>query len=239
MKILSAAEMREVDRLTTERYGVPSLLLMENAATRTIEATENKFGDVNGKRALVICGPGNNGGDGAAIARLLHGKGASVDVLLLGRVEDTKGDANTNFRAALDIASTSGSSFRFIEIETTEQFWAEATANPHALFFDAIFGTGLTRPASGLFEEAIHLLNDHTGDSPVIAVDIPSGIASDRHELIGPSVKADLTVTFTAPKVGNTIPPASDYCGELEVVSIGSPDELINTSGSRLNLIES
>ena len=128
MKILSAAEMREVDRLTTERYGVPSLLLMENAATRTLEATEKKFGDVAGKRALVICGRGNNGGDGAALARLLQNKDASVDVLLLGRVEDSKGDAKANFQAALDIASTAGANFRFIEIETAEQFWAEATA---------------------------------------------------------------------------------------------------------------
>lgn len=238
MKILSAAEMRELDRLTTERYGVPSLLLMENAATRTLEATEKAYGGVAGKRALVICGRGNNGGDGAAIARLLHGKGADIDLLLLGRVEDSKGDANTNFQAALDIASNAGSSFRFIEIETTEQFWAEATAYPHALFVDAIFGTGLTRPASGLFEEAIHLLNDHTNDSPVISVDIPSGIASDTQELIGPAVKADLTVIFTAPKPGNVLPPASDHCGELVIAPIGSPEELINSSGSRLNLVE-
>jgi ADP-dependent NAD(P)H-hydrate dehydratase / NAD(P)H-hydrate epimerase len=230
--------MREVDRLTTERYGVPSLLLMENAATRTLEAIVKKYGDAAGKRALVICGRGNNGGDGAAIARLLHNKGASVDVLLLGRVEDSKGDANTNFQAALDMASKDSSNFRFIEIKTTEQFWAEAAAHPHALFVDAIFGTGLTRPASGLFEEAIHLLNDHTGDAPVISVDIPSGIASDTQQLIGPAVKADITVTFTAPKPGNVLPPASDYCGELIVVSIGSPEELISSSGSRLNLIE-
>ncbi|MEK6406189.1 MAG: NAD(P)H-hydrate dehydratase [Acidobacteriota bacterium] len=238
MKILSAAEMREVDRLTTERYGVPGLLLMENAAERTVEAVEKKFGEVEGKRSLVICGRGNNGGDGAAIARLLHNKGASVDVLLLGRVEDSSGDARTNFGAALDIASTAGSNFRFVEISTAEQFWAEATAYPHALFFDAIFGTGLTRPASGLFEEAIHLLNDHTTDAPVISVDISSGIASDSHEPIGPAVKADLTVTFTAPKIGNIFPPAADLCGELVIASIGSPEELIEQSGSRLNLVE-
>ena len=230
--------MREVDRLTTERYGVPGLALMENAAASTVEAAEKKFGEVANKRALVICGRGNNGGDGAAIARLLHNKGAAVDVLLLGRVEDSSGDAKTNFEAALDIASKAGSNFRFVEIETTEQFRTEATANPHALFFDAIFGTGLTRPASGLFEEAIHLLNDHTSDSPVISVDIPSGLSSDSRELIGPAVKADLTVTFTAPKIGNVLPPAADLCGELVIASIGSPEELINSSGSRLNLVE-
>lgn len=237
MKILSAAEMRNVDRLTTERFGVASILLMENAASRTVEATEKKFGDVANKRALVICGRGNNGGDGAAIARLLHKKGASVDVLLLGRVEDSKGDARTNFETALEIAARSGNSFRFVEIESPEQFWAEATAQSHALFFDAILGTGLTRPASGLFEEAIHLLNDHTNDLPVIAVDIPSGIASDSQALIGPAVKADLTVTFTAPKLGAILPPAAARCGELVVVSIGSPEELVNQS-SRLNLVE-
>jgi len=238
MKILSAAEMREVDRLTTERFGVPSLLLMENAAARTVEEAEKKFGDLADKRALIVCGRGNNGGDGAAIARLLHNKGASVDTLLLGRVADSKGDARANFEAALDIATKSGAGFRFIEIETPEQFWAEASRNSHNLFFDAIFGTGLTRPASGLFEEAIHLLNDHTTDSPVISVDIPSGIPSDSPELIGPAVKADLTVTFTAPKIGNILPPAADFCGEVVVSPIGSPGELINSSGSRLNLVE-
>jgi len=238
VKILTAAEMREVDRLTTERFGVPGLLLMEDAATRTVEATERKCGDVASKRALVICGRGNNGGDGAAIARLLFNKGASVDVLLLGRVEDSSGDAKTNFEAALDIAATAGPNFRFVEIGTTEQFWHEATANPHTLFFDAMLGTGLTRPASGLFEEAIHLLNDHTADWPVISVDIPSGISSDSHSLIGPAVKADLTVTFTAPKLGTILPPAADYCGELIIASIGSPEELINSSGSKLNLVE-
>ena len=238
MKILSAAEMREVDRLTTDRFAVPSLLLMENAAARTIEATEKKFGDLTGKRALIICGRGNNGGDGAAIARLLHNKGVSVDALLLGRVEEAKGDARTNFEAAVDIAAKSDGNFRFVEIETREQFWAEASAFPHSLFFDAIFGTGLTRPASGLFEEAIHLLNDHTDDCPVISVDIPSGLASDSHELIGPAVRADLTVTFTAPKLGNIFPPASYHSGELLIAPIGSPDELIKSSGSRLNLVD-
>src|SRR5207253_3009597 len=91
---------------------------------------------------------------------------------------------------------------------------------------------------SGLFEEAIHFLNDHTADSPVISVDIPSGLASDSHELIGSAVKATLTVTFTAPKLANVLPPASDYCGELVIAAVGSPEELINSSGSRLNLVQ-
>src|SRR5437588_4146279 len=238
MKILSAAEMREVDRLTAERYDVPSLTLMENAAKRTVEAAEKRFGSLTDKRALVICGRGNNGGDGAAIARLLHNNGAAVDVLLLGRVENSSGDAKTNFERARKIAESSPRDFRFVEIESINQFQQNATLSPHTIFFDAMLGTGLTRPASGLFEEAIRLLNDRTGDTLVIAVDIPSGISSDSSELIGPAVKADLTVTFTAPKIGNVLPPASDYCGALVIASIGSPAELIDASGSRLNLVE-
>src|SRR6185503_1396348 len=111
---------------------------------------------------LVMCGPGNNGGDGAAIARLLHHKGALVDGLLLGKAADSKGDAKTNFEAALAIARDATPDFRFVEIGTKEQFWQEATAHPHTLFIDAIFGTGLTRPASGLFEEAIHQFTEPT-----------------------------------------------------------------------------
>ena len=91
---------------------------MENAATRTVETVEKRFGDVAAARALIICGRGNNGGDGAAIARLLHHKGALVDCLLLGKVADSKGDAKTNFEAALDIARDATPDFRFFEIGT-------------------------------------------------------------------------------------------------------------------------
>jgi hydroxyethylthiazole kinase-like uncharacterized protein yjeF len=237
MKILSAAQMRDVDRLTTEAYNVPSLMLMENAAARTVEAIEKKFGPVACKRALIICGKGNNGGDGAAIARQLWLKGGRADVLLLGRIDETRGDAHTNFEIIRSLASAN-SRLRIIEVESSDRLRQEAALSSHDLFIDAIFGTGLTRAAGGLFEEAIHLFNDLTCGSAVISVDIPSGIASDSQELIGAAVRAQMTVTFTAPKVANVFPPASDYNGELTVASIGSPDELINASGSRLSLVE-
>ena len=98
MKVLTADQMREVDRLTVEQYGVPGILLMENAASRTVEAAEERFGSLESKCALIICGRGNNGGDGAAIARLIHNRGVSVVLLLLGRVEDVRGDARREFR---------------------------------------------------------------------------------------------------------------------------------------------
>ncbi|MEK6301607.1 MAG: NAD(P)H-hydrate dehydratase [Acidobacteriota bacterium] len=238
MKILSAAQMREVDRLTSKLHGVPSLQLMENAATRTVEAIEKKFGDVSGKRVLAVCGRGNNGGDGAAIARLLHEKGASVDVCLLGGINETQGDARTNFESAKAIADAAGSTLRFAEIETASALRETATRSKYDLIIDAIFGTGLTRAAAGLFEEATALINELGDKSRVVSVDVPSGLASDSGELIGPTVRADLTVTFTAPKVAAVLPPACEQCGELIVGQIGSPDELINSSGSQLNLIE-
>src|SRR5947207_10327366 len=142
MKILTADQMRDVDRLTTENYKVPGVLLMENAAARTVEAIEKKFGATSGRRALVICGKGNNGGDGAAVARLLTIKGAAVDVLLLGRVDEARGDARTNFEIIRALAASSDQS-RFIEIESNEQLRSAATTNPPDIVIDAIFGTGL------------------------------------------------------------------------------------------------
>ncbi|HXG65768.1 MAG TPA: NAD(P)H-hydrate epimerase, partial [Blastocatellia bacterium] len=238
MKILSAAEMREVDRLTTERYKIPSLLLMENAAVATVEAVEKKYGPVAGKRALIVCGRGNNGGDGAAIARQLWKRGCSCAVLLLARVAEARGDARTNFEIAQALAVTENPSFQFIEVESFAQFQQQASAFSCDFIFDAMFGTGLTRPVTGIYADVIRFFSETEKAAPVIAVDIPSGIASDSAELMGVALRADLTVTFTAPKVASVLPPACDYSGELVTASIGSPDELITSSGSRLTLIE-
>lgn len=232
--MLSAQQMREVDRLTTERYGVPSLQLMENAASGTLEAIERKYGAPAGKRVLIVSGKGNNGGDGAALARMLGGKGASVDLVVLGRIEDTTGDARANFERAV----SAGDALKVVEIESAEDLARTVSPAQYDLLVDAIFGTGLTRPAAGLYRAAIDLLNEKGAAAPVAAVDIPSGVSSDSPELLGPAVQANLTVTFTAPKIGNILPPACEQNGELVVVKIGSPDELVEQSGSTLNLVE-
>ncbi|HWO01570.1 MAG TPA: NAD(P)H-hydrate dehydratase [Blastocatellia bacterium] len=238
MKILSAVQMREVDRATSARHGVPSLQLMENAATRTVEAIEEKFGDVSGNLVLVICGRGNNGGDGAAIARLLYDRGASVDAFLLGRIDQARGDAHANFERAKSLSEAAGGGLQFIEVESSDVLRKSAAKQGYDLVIDAIFGTGLTRAAADLFEEAIVFINEFADTSRVVSVDIPSGLASDSAELIGQAVSACLTVTFTAPKVATILPPACGQCGELIVADIGSPAELVESSGSHLNLIE-
>lgn len=244
-KVLSAEQMREVDRLTTERYGIPSILLMENAAHAVVEAIEKKLnGSVKGKHVLIICGKGNNGGDGAAVARIMAQRGGRVTVVLLGKTADTNGDAAVNFLALEKIAnssSESGNGSGRIDFYDADQdpklVIDEFVAKPDAkIIVDAIFGTGLTREASGIYAEVIRRLEEHSG--LVLAVDIPSGIDAGKGQTIGPSVKASSTVTFTAPKPGNVLAPASRYNGELAVANIGSPHELIDEQPSQLFLTE-
>ena len=174
--------------------------------------------------------------DGAAVARLLSLKGAAADVLLLGQADSAKGDAKTNF-AILRALADSSDLLSFAEIDSADLLRDTAHASQPDIIIDAIFGTGLTRPAEGLFAEAIEMINLLGKRIPVVAVDIPSGVASDEIELIGPAVTARLTVTFTAPKVANVLPPACETGGELVVGHIGSPDVLIDACGSQLSYV--
>ncbi len=252
-KVLTAAEMREVDRLTTEKYGIPSLLLMENAAHAVSRVIAQRFfGDVAGKSVLILCGPGNNGGDGAALARILWAQGAYVEVVLLGRVDGTKGDARTNFEILQKISENEGfeldqPDLGFEEISTLEEWLEYDSVNFHAddpdILVDALFGTGITRPLEGVYEQAaafIHAYSEENDECStlVVSIDMPSGLCSDSGECIGASPRANLTVTFTAPKPANVLPPASNCSGELFIEQIGSPCELVSASPSQLYLAE-
>ncbi|HYM00102.1 MAG TPA: NAD(P)H-hydrate epimerase, partial [Blastocatellia bacterium] len=247
MKVLSAEQMRVVDRLTTERHGIPGLQLMENAAASVADETLKSYGPFEGKQMLVVCGRGNNGGDGAAVARLLHEVGARVHVVLLGRIGDSKGDARINFERARSLASNNPTTFVLAEASNADEFDIATGPKNYDLYFDALFGTGLARPAEGIYRHAIEFLNGRRGKAhsqgsrnlpAMVAVDIPSGLASDSAETIGPAVRADLTVTLTAPKLANVLPPACYYGGRLVVRNIGSPDDLIESRASHLNLID-
>lgn len=240
MKVLTAEQMQQVDRLSTDQYQIPSLLLMENAATQTTLAIERKYGDVRGKHVLIVCGKGNNGGDGAAIGRQLGMRGARVQVILLADLESTAGDARTNFQIIKQLSSNDPT-LTFKEI-TSSEAWKEF-AQPLGrvdLIVDGVFGTGLERPAGGRYAEVIQDLNQISSQQsvPIISVDIPSGLSADGDAIIGPTIQADLTVTFTRPKPANVLPPACHQCGELVIAPIGSPDTLVEASGANLNLVE-
>ncbi|MDQ1560019.1 MAG: ADP-dependent NAD(P)H-hydrate dehydratase / NAD(P)H-hydrate epimerase [Pyrinomonadaceae bacterium] len=245
--------MREVDRLTIERYATPSLLLMETAANASARAIVSRFSDdTSNLRTLILCGRGNNGGDGAALARILSLTGAPVEVVLFGRVEDTSGDARTNFEIARQLASAAletGSTTRLTFTECTDEAtWGafQAALKEYDVIVDALFGTGLTRPLEGIYAKVVgHLAQirdgrrGHSERRPfIVSLDLPSGLNADTAELIGDAVQADLTVTFTAPKPANVLPPASYANGELIVADIGSPAALVDDAASQLFLTE-
>jgi hydroxyethylthiazole kinase-like uncharacterized protein yjeF len=253
-KIISTAEMREIDAQTTARYLVPSLLLMETAAQSSLRAILARFPcGLRKRRALVLCGRGNNGGDGAALARLLWLAGAQANVILFSRVEEAKADARTNFEITRSLSrfdagtQTQPPPLSFTECLSDSQ-WEELSAGHHFydLIVDALFGTGLTRPLEGVYLkvlEHLHLMRRareraHAEAPLIVSLDIPSGLNADSPALIGEAVRADLTVTFTAPKRANVLPPASNYNGQLEIADIGSPPSLIAVTSSNIFLAE-
>jgi ADP-dependent NAD(P)H-hydrate dehydratase / NAD(P)H-hydrate epimerase len=253
-KIVTAAEMREIDARTTERFAIPSLLLMENAAAGAARAITARFShETGGKRVQILCGRGNNGGDGAALARALWMLGARVDVVLFGRVEATKGDARVNFRIAQHLAAFDAGSSRqppplsFVECEDIATWESLASArHGYDVIVDALFGTGLTRPLEGIFPKVVAHLellrasreHAHNTRPLFVSLDLPSGLNADAHIPIGPTLSADLTVTFTAPKPANVLPPASHFGGQLVVADIGSPPTLIEAAPSKLFLTD-
>lgn len=241
MKVLTAAEVREVDRLTTERYGIPSLLLMENAAAQTLRAIEQRFRPIADRRVLVLCGKGNNGGDGAAFARQAWMRGARVEVLLFARVEDARGDARVNFEIVRNLAARVEGLRLFEDADWETWLTFRERLECYDFIVDGLLGTGLERPAEGLYGEVISDLARFAETSRatrIVSIDLPSGLAADRDHVIGPTVRADLTVTFTAPKPALVLPPAYLHAGEVVVAPIGSPDELIRSVGATLNLVE-
>ena len=232
MKALTAAEMREVDRLTTERYGIPSLQLMENAGKHVAEAVLRQFSPALPHGVSVLCGKGNNGGDGLVAARYLKAAGISPQVYLFGDAQEMQGDAATN----LARVSEWKSSLAVIKDESDWQSAWLAIAGSEVIV-DALLGTGLRGSATGLLARAIddvnRLSNHATAAHPalILAVDTPSGLPSDGQRVEGPVLRAHRTVTFTAPKVSQLLSRDSDAVGALEVCAIGSPVALVEEIG--------
>jgi len=250
-KVLTAAQMREVDRLTTERYGIPSIILMENAAHAVARViTEKLGGSVKGKSILILCGKGNNGGDGLAIARLLWNEGANVAVELFGKREEMKGDArvNSDIFARLPQLYRNGNQdgvhFREFSSEMAGA-WANTTGfhfHEYDIAVDAVFGTGITRPLDSEYNflSGLDRLKRAAGAGKplLVSVDLPSGLNADSSDLNESNVFAEITVTFTAPKPANVLAPAYHASGELIVANIGSPKELVDKQPSKLFVAE-
>jgi len=224
MKIVSAAEMREVDRITSERFGVPSLTLMENAGTAVAGFVTSRYGSA--RRVGVVCGKGNNGGDGFVVARKLHQAGKEVRVLLLAEPADLRGDAAEMF-TKLPIPP--------VTVTSQDQLKADSARAVFGVdvLVDAILGTGFRPPVSGLYAAAIAALN--AGSAAVVAIDIPSGADADvMGEQVGAVARADAVVTFTAPRPAHIFGMLT--AGPTVISPIGSPDDAI-VSSLQLNVI--
>ena len=258
MLVLTAAQMREADRLTSERYGIPSLQLMENAGAAVSAYLSAEFPNIASLSVVVLCGKGNNGGDGLVVARRLREIGASPQVILFAEPSALRGDAAVNLQAW---QSANGK----LRVVTSEAQWADIRkVVPEAdVIVDALLGTGLTGPVEGLLATVIGAVNAAAGPFSrgtgprrhVVSVDMPSGLPSDMSEGdkaegdmtkgdraeapaegvadpatpdSWPVVAAEATVTFTAPKLGQMVSPLADRVGKLVVRQIGTPTALLD-----------
>jgi NAD(P)H-hydrate epimerase len=219
MRVVTAEEMRELDRRATAEYGIPSLLLMESAGAETVRELLAAFPAAPSGRTLILCGRGNNGGDGFVVARRLLQRGAAVTTVLLGAAAEVRGDARLN----LEILQRLGAPP--VEIRRPEELDRVAGALADAdLVVDALLGTGTRGAAQGLTADCIRLVNEAA--RPVVAVDIPSGLSADEPSPAGPVVQACLTVTFAFPKPGLLLYPGARFAGRLRVADIGIPAAL-------------
>ena len=213
MKIATREIVREIDRLTIKKYGIPGLVLMENAGRAVADVLLDNFNYAD--KVAIFAGGGNNGGDGFVVARHLISEGLDVDTYVVSDPKKYKGDALTNYKALVKIGGN------IIELKDNLRKYKQAD-----VIVDALFGTGLDREVTGFYKKVIEFINIQ--GVPTIAVDIPSGLDSNSGYPLGTAILADITVTFVLPKLGISIYPGVEFAGEIYVADITTPDFLEN-----------
>ncbi len=231
MRLVKASEMQEMDRLTIEEIGIPGVVLMENAARGASRVFLAHFAPPPDSRVLILCGRGNNGGDGYVMARVLHEAGLKVTVLVLAEFDKIAGDALVNLeilrRMGLDI----------LEVPSEEQWKKQRRLLKDCDFIiDGLLGTGLNSSVRGFYARVIEEVN--RANKPVTAIDIPSGLNADTGQVMGIALQADLTVTFGFPKVGQLVFPGAGLVGRLVLIDIGIPDAVVERIPGRYHLTE-
>lgn len=236
LRVLTAAEMREADRATIQDRQVPSLVLMENAAFAVTRCLAGRLPGLEREKVLVLCGKGNNGGDGLAVARqlLVRHPGLDLRVVVLAEPEDLSPDALANLKmlAAQDHLPL---------VASTPDRWQALLPDlsDSTVIVDAVLGTGLSGPVRGMPAQVISDVNAGFRNAAVIAADMPSGLGSDSGKLLGGTMRADHTVTFTAPKASQVLPPSCERVGTLEVAPIGTASSVLDAlPGPRVLLSE-
>lgn len=243
MKLLTATQMREVDRTTIEECGIPGPVLMHEAAQAVVRLLQQQYGAALRGRVGILCGRGNNGGDGMVVARLLHGLGVAVRLVLLGDPAGIHGDAALAWNSVQAIQQSQHPDFD-LHIVADESAWPAAfdTLKRCSLLVDAVLGTGIRSAVRGLTRQALlDMIQRRAQDRdaiPVVAIDMPSGLASDAGESEEDDciLQADWTVTFTAPKLGQFLSPHADRIGRLRVEAIGTPARVLARPGFTVEL---
>jgi ADP-dependent NAD(P)H-hydrate dehydratase / NAD(P)H-hydrate epimerase len=225
MRVCSVREMRALDRYAIDNLAIPEEILMENAGLASAALLQREIG-IRGKRFVIFCGGGNNGGDGFVVARKILSDGGSVKVFLLADPGKFQGAARTNLEI-LQRLSISPVRLNSIDLIRSD------VAHCHGIV-DAIFGTGLDRPVGGIFKEVIKGIN--ASGKRVLSLDIPSGVNGDTAEIMGVAVQADFTVTFGLPKIGNILYPGFAQGGRLHVCHISFPPDLQAGESLRIRL---
>jgi NAD(P)H-hydrate epimerase len=216
MRVLNTQQMREADRRTIDEIGIPSIVLMENAGRQAVAAMEAAFEDLSSTHVGVVCGRGNNGGDGFVVARTLVQRGIETSVFLLGSVADVRGDARTNLEVLGRIGLT------VVEITNAQEWELHfSEISQCELIVDAILGTGFHGQLSGLLETVVADLNGL--GVPIVAIDLPTGVSADTPDVEGEAIEASMTVTLGAPKIPLVLPPADSHSGDLVIADIGIP----------------
>src|SRR5438132_9410235 len=227
MKILTAEQMRNVDRRATDRFAIPSLVLMENAAMAVVDAIFEHY--PNCERVSIFCGTGSNGGDGLAVARHLEDRGVVPSVFIIGDRSKFAGDGAANLTICQRAA------FPMYDITDVDSLNSALVHAADAdVVVDALFGTGLNRAPEGIYAETIRSINELA--LPIVAVDVPSGANASSDEPFDPCVQAAVTVTFAAPKICHIFEPAATFCGEVIVADISIPDAAIQDENVTLAL---
>ena len=226
MKVVTAAEMREIDRKTIGECGISGIILMERAGLAVTGGIKELFGR---KNVIVVCGKGNNGGDGLVIARNLHNEGWEAGVVITSKPVDFKGDALSQYKTAVACG---------VKIFPAETLLSRPSSilTRHSIIVDAILGTGLQKNISGRLAEVVELIN--RSGLPVVSVDIPTGISSDDGQVMGAAVRAAYTVTFGLPKRGHMFYPGAEYTGRLFTADIGFPKRLLTSEALPVELLE-
>lgn len=222
LKVAIPDEMREIEKITIQKYGIPGMVLMENAAIRVVERILEQYTDIKQKGAVVICGTGNNGGDGLAIARHLYQREIPIQVVIIGWRKDIREDALNNLTILEKIYDN-------IQYANDIEGWERCVPFicRSEILIDAIFGTGLNRNVTGIAAVAIQWMAE--SHLPVVAVDMPSGIDGSNGKIQGAAVRANHTITFSYPKVGQLLYPGRDYAGVLHIEEISIPHNLSDT----------